>query len=888
MKLFSRLFQKPSAAPPTVKERIAPLDAGAAGADGEGLRAAAVLKLPDGADLRKLAGLSVAADPAAAPAPAALERTAQTRVAQLIDAGAIDFQEFCAQHASLPAMLCVAALCQDSARLPQALESIHDPALLARLAAESPSSRVRQLAAEAVEDPAQLKQLLRQVRNKDKNVYKIIKQKCDALNAEERKATQIANEVESLCASLERHGHRTYDALYTPAFEHLEARWRSLTPAPSAALLERAGAAIDRCREVIAGHERQAAQHAARLAAEQAARETHDRAQQAAQEAALAQAAAEAQLRNEAASLREAEEAARAAKRAAEEQIYRQSAGLIRTANAALAEGNTQKAAGLRRAIEQKLAHAPAPPLHLVRMLQPLDEKLNELKQWKDYAVAPKRLALIEEMQSLIGSAEEPKTLAERIKSLQREWRTISQGIVSDAGTDWERFHQASQAAYQPCREYFDALTAQRQENLEKRKVLLERLAAFEKTQDGESADWPLLTSVLREAPQEWRRYFPVDREAGRSFQEQFDAAMARLQARLDGWHERNAEHKQSLIKRARHLLTLEDGREAIDAVKHLQSLWKETAPGPRDQDQRLWNEFREVCDAVYKKRQQAFAEYTAGLEANKEKALALCEEAERVAALSGTALLEGSARMSDWRSAFDALDELPRAEARALQGRFERALDLCAARVAKQHERDEEQSFSNLIEAGRHVQAYAWAAAQNADALEQETLKRAAETFIAGVQRWPKGGLQAIGETFAKAGSMPRADAETGEKALRTLCIRCEIHSEMPTPPEDEVLRREYQVQRLMRGMGQGTHVDEGDWDAIALEWIRSAAVAPALHEILRTRFLRCRENRPARSPRGAVFSTQRGADDRDSHDSRAGSKRRHGREGSTRAGAR
>jgi Domain of Unknown Function (DUF349) len=888
MKLFSRLFHKVPPTPPQSAGSAGLIVDAAVGADDEALRVAAALKLPDGRALRALAGLGGAPDDATPVPSAALQRAARIRLAHLIDTGSIDFTGICAEQGHESAMLAVAALCKDCARLPQALASIGDPALVAQVAVLNPSSRVRRLAAEAVQDPAQLKQLLKQVRSKDKNVYKIIKQKCDALNAEERRAAQIASDVDSLCASLERHGHRPYDPLYTAAFEHLDERWRCLTPAPSAAIAQRAEAAIDRCREVIAEHARQGAQQAARLAAQQTAREAQERALQAAEEAALAHAAAEVELQNESAALREAEEAARAAERAAQEQVFRQLAGLIRNANAALADGNTQRAAALRRAIEQKLLYATAPPLHFTRMLQQLDDRLNELKQWKDYAVAPKRTALIEEMQALVGSMEEPPVLADRIKSLQREWRTISQGIVSDAGEDWQRFHQASQAAYQPCRDYFDAQAALRKENLNERRVLLERLGAFEQTQTAEATDWPLLARVLREARQEWRRYIPVEREAGRAAQAQFDAALARLQARLEAWQERSAEHKRSLIKRAGHLLTLEDGREAIDAVKRLQSLWKETPPGPRDLDQRLWNEFRELCDAVYKKRQQAFAEYTAALEANKAQAVALCEEAERVAGLSGALLLEGAAKIPDWRSAFEALGEMPRAEARGLQSRFERALDLCEARVAGQRERDEEQLFVDLFEAARHIQSYRWAVAQNAEPFEREALRQAAEAFIASVQHWPKGGLQAIGDTLAAARSMTGADIEASEKALRTLCIRCEIHSESPTPPEDEALRREYQVQRLMRGMGQGSRADEGDWDALALEWIRGGAVAPATYEMLKARFMRCRAKRPAPVPRRAVFSLQGGADDHSHHDDRAGAKRPHGREGSTRASAR
>jgi hypothetical protein len=345
---------------------------------------------------------------------------------------------------------------------------------------------------------------------------------------------------------------------------------------------------------------------------------------------------------------------------------------------------------------------------------------------------------------------------------------------------------------------------------------------------------------------------------------------------------------KQSLIKRARHVLAPEDSREAIEAVKRLQILWKETGVAPRDQDQALWSEFRELCDAVYQKREQANVEYTAALEATKVKAVALCGQAERAAELSGAALREGSAQIAEWRAAFDALDEMPRADARGLHERFERALGLYEAALARQQLRDAEQSLANLFAANRYVQAYAWAAAQNTEASERETLKQAADSFIAGAQHWPKGGLQALKEALANAGSPSHGGGEDCEKALRRLCIRCEICSETPTPAEDEALRREYQVQRLMQGMGQGSHAVDGDWDAMALEWIRVGAVSPAVHESLQRRFMNCLAKRPPLSPQRPTFRSYEESNDRKGHENRPGSVRRHGRDGSTSATAR
>jgi hypothetical protein len=194
---------------------------------------------------------------------------------------------------------------------------------------------------------------------------------------------------------------------------------------------------------------------------------------------------------------------------------------------------------------------------------------------------------------------------------------------------------------------------------------------------------------------------------------------------------------------------------------------------------------------------------------------------------------------------------------------------------------RDTEQSFANLFEADRHIRACEWAAVRNAEASEREMLKGAAESFMASVQHWPKGGLQAVTEKLAKAGSVSDADGAARERALRILCIRCEIHSETPTPPEDEALRREYQVQRLVQGMGQGTHTDDGDWDAMALEWIRIGAVSPAVNESLQGRFMRCRAKRPPPSPERSTFEFDDGADNREGRETGAGPMRR-GREGS------
>ncbi len=834
---LSRLFGTAPENSPTTPDPITALDsappqrlvvAALEGGD-ETLRAAAIGKLMDGESLRTLAGLRSGT---ASGIPASLERAAQARLAQLIDAGTLDFETLRVPPVNLSALLAIAGYSSDPERLPRAFASI-DEAERGALVLGGPSSRIRQLAARSVSDPIELRQLLKHLQGKDKNVYKIIREKCDALNTEEQAVEKARSDAIGACESLERHAHRTYEAVYEPTLRHFLTRWQTLEAHATPDVRERAARAAKRCEEIIAEHQQRIGQEAAEVAARAAREIERAKAMHLAElESARRREAAERDAAERAAR-REAEEAARAAAAAAEAAMLRELNALMGKAHAALREGATGRASGLRRALGEKLAALASTPPSISRQLQKLDTSLDELKAWKEHATAPKRAELIQDMESLIGAAQEPQALAERIRQLQEDWRMVSKGVLGDSDLDWRRFHQAAERAYQPCREYFEAQAKLRHANAEARAAILERLRLFEAAQSGDDADWRAFARVLREAPLEWRQHFPVERAAARELQKEFDAAIGRLQGRLAAWHASNAEEKRLLIRRAAGLVHLEDGREATETVKHLQAQWKELGAGAPDQDRGLWEEFRGHCDAVFQKRQQAHADYTATLESNKARAVALCEEAERLAGRSGSDLLNGAVKMAEWRAAFETVGELPRAEERGLKGRFERALTRVKASTSAQRARDKERSLEDLLEAASRIHAYGRAMAQAAQVTEREALKQAAEIFIAGVSHWPKGGVEALADAWGTAEAAEPLEA-TREKALRILCIRGEILEDLPTPAEDQELRREYQMQRLVERMGKGNAGADESVESLTLEWTRSGFASEDVYQSL------------------------------------------------------
>lgn len=725
-----------------------------------------------------------------------------------------------------------------------------ETAELLRLAVDGETTRVRQAAATAVQDPALWPELLHRLRGRDKAAYKIIKQRHDAVLEAQRRIAHANAETEALCASIEKHATRAHDPLYEPTVVALSARWDALPEGADADLRERGLQALARCREVIAAHEAAQSQLAAEREAEAArAREAaaeREAARAAAAQAAAEQAAADAEARAAEEEARQAAAQQHEAQQTAANDALAEVTSLVRLSGAAMQRGDTRKAARHRQAIEDALPNVGTLPPHLARSLEQLDLKLNELRQWKEYVAAPKRIELIEEMEALIGVEEAPETLAEHIRALRQEWRTLNKGLAVDATAESERFEQAFQKAFQPCQVYFNEQAAIRRANLEARRDVLGRLQAFEAGLDAENPDYARIQRVLREAPQDWRGHAPVDRDATRPLDADFFRTLDRLRGLVAAWYARNLADKQALIARAQALASATDLARATDEAKRLQAQWKETGPVPHAQSQALWEEFRALCNGVFERRQQAHAQQSAAFEQLKTDAEALCAQVEAAAQEPPTDRAAGEARVRDWHAAFDALGELPRQHARALRDRFLRGVSRYEAQIAGIAQREAAAADDNARAAARHVRAWQRAVIEGADDASRSALRQAAETFIAGVPRWPsKGLLQALKQAHARADAADFAQGSDAarEQALRTLCIRAEILSGSTTPREDADARRDYEMQLLRQGLGQARQVDARDWEKMRLEWIALPAAAPALHDALEQRFMACVE---------------------------------------------
>ena len=727
---------------------------------------------------------------------------------------------------------------EEEADLEQSLAA-GDMAAVGKWVLEGSSTAIRQRAAQAITDLDQLHELIRATRHgNDKNVYRILAARRDDTLASLREAQKIAEDLEATAAAIARHSSRPHDATYEATLGQLEQRWRELAPHATPERRQQAALQLEQAQAVIENHRREQQaeaerKHAAALAAEQARRQRELEA-----EASAAAAA-------EAARQRETERQAERERQQAEEAGRRRLVALLRQAQAALERGGTARAARMREAIAEKLPEAPALPAWFERQLQQLDARIEELKDWKTFRVAPKRAELLQQMQALVGAELSPEDLARRIRRLRDDWRSLNRGAGEDASPESEQFQQAAELAYQPCREHFARQAESRRENQAQREALIERLAALTAEQTVENPDWRAIQHALSSARREWRQWAPVDQSVVKSLQARFHQLANELQSRLDAEYERNVQSKRELIARAAELVGLEDTRLAIDEAKSLQRSWKTVGIIPRKRDNALWEEFRRHCDAIFQRSSQEAAAQAEALDAGVVRATRLCEELEQMAAQGSDDPASGAKRLDELRNEFRSI-ELPRASARELRQRFSRASDRFAEVLARQRAAVERKGWSELLGAAAQLNAYALATLEGAAAADVETLRGAASTALAALSHAPKGGRELLEQRLAAAAEGGEGlDLAANEAALRLLCVRAELAAGLPTPPQDLELRREYQMQRLVESMGRGERISPAELDELALQWIRVGPVEAGQHDALLARFERCLDAR-------------------------------------------
>lgn len=410
--------------------------------------------------------------------------------------------------------------------------------------------------------------------------------------------------------------------------------------------------------------------------------------------------------------------------------------------------------------------------------LKSLQAQLAQLNDWQGFAAQPKKEALCKDMEALIDAELPPQLLAEKIHDLQMQWKTL--GPIPNEKPLWERFQQAGDRAFEPCKSYFANEHAIKKQRVSQRDALTEQLRHYNADMDWDNANWRVVEKTLRTAQQAFKALSPVDHSAHKRTQAAFQDVTQAIYQRLKDEYERNINAKQALIERAKDNVTNDDLSSAIDNIKQLQQSWKSIGIIPHQKNQTLWHAFRTQCDAVFNRLDQAKAERKEHIEHTISRAQDALSQARAVID-SDQPIRERQNQLSELkRSALEA--ELPkgvqhniRSDFQALEKRLAEQLD--AEKVAKEEQR--------------------WQGIMNRLAVLHDGTHD--ERWTEHAQLPNEFNAELFEQALAKKDTRPQDDDTSTQ-----LCIAIEVLADLPSPEQEQALRMEYQVTRLAQGMGQ------------------------------------------------------------------------------------
>ena len=423
--------------------------------------------------------------------------------------------------------------------------------------------------------------------------------------------------------------------------------------------------------------------------------------------------------------------------------------------------------------------------------LNALSSKLDELRDWQQFATSPKREELIAKLQSLVDQPIEANAQGEALKSARKEWNELGPPSRGQQPLQ-KQFDKLAEQAFSVCKPHYAQQSAARAENLTKRRGLCEQIRTYLAETDWASADMRAAENIMRTAREEWRRYHPCDRRALKSVEADFEALQDELYGHVKENWDKNVAAKEAIVAQAEALAAEDDARAQVDKAKQLQQQWRNIGTTPRGPDQRLWRKFRQACDKIFAK---------------------LDEQRDAQ-----------SAALREQQQEFDALLE---------------AFDADAGEIAAQ-----ETELENIAEKGRQLRMSGEQRSQiNAHqaALKNRRQTKQKNRQAERLQQWfdwdvavSKAEQSAESITAPHSLFTPRLKGKADSEDLHKLTLEAEMAANLSSPAEDQQLRLVLQVELINSGRSNLQLVQNQDFID---RWCRSGPKSEANDE-LRERF--------------------------------------------------
>ena len=262
--------------------------------------------------------------------------------------------------------------------------------------------------------------------------------------------------------------------------------------------------------------------------------------------------------------------------------------------------GHIKKAQKDLRKLNSQFGKGKPIPSKFRHKFQRLNFTAKEYDDWAEFATSDKRTELITEVNKLAAQKLEPRTLANKINSLQKQWQNLDQHGKTASKEKWSTFKDACEKAWAPCKDYFAVLEDRKEENRDKKLALLKDIESFPAGKTTENTTVIQIVMFLKGVHEKWKQYAPVPDKDFQDLNNKFKDARDGVNKLLEEVEVFNRSQKEAVISEVESL-SKEDIDNSVARIRELQDHWRTLGPAGKKLDPEVNLKFETACDEYLK-----------------------------------------------------------------------------------------------------------------------------------------------------------------------------------------------------------------------------------------------------------------------------------------------
>lgn len=237
----------------------------------------------------------------------------------------------------------------------------------------------------------------------------------------------------------------------------------------------------------------------------------------------------------------------------------------------------------------------------------------NELKELDKDKNLELKIDLIKRAEQLKDEPNIRKALLQ-LNKYHDDWKNTGPVRAEISEDIWKRFKAASDIVIDAKKAEQTTIDAERQQNLDKKIVLIERAETSIAVVPTQPKEWAKIGKELDELMAEWKKIGPVPTDKNEEIWNKFKAIRNQYYGErkhffrdLNSSKKDNLTKKEALCEKAESLKDSNEFMKTSDTFAKLQDEWKTVGPVPEDQNDLVWKRFRSAFDHFYTRKNEWF-----------------------------------------------------------------------------------------------------------------------------------------------------------------------------------------------------------------------------------------------------------------------------------------